>query len=172
MGLAWLKLKTNYMTTLSMRMGLELNLDRESEDYSDSLLNSYGRAGSRVVRALVVDDLDLHLRLTCRFLRQFGIEADTAQDGEEALKRFRYRNYNFVLMDLNMPRMDGFVTAQKIRALNLSDRPFLIACSASLALNAYERCLAEGLDGYLSKPIKTNDLYDLLEEFNAATKTF
>ena len=158
------------MTTLSMRMGLELNLDRESEDHSDSLLNSYGRSGSRVIRALVVDDLDLHLRLTCRFLRKLGIEADTAQDGEEALKRFRYRNYNFVLLDLNMPRMDGFVTARKIRALNLSERPFLIACSASLALNAYERCLAEGLDGYLSKPIKTNDLYDLLEEFNAARK--
>ena len=158
------------MTTLSMRMGLELNLDRESEDHSDSLLNSYGRSGSRVIRALVVDDLDLHLRLTCRFLRKLGIEADTAHDGEEALKRFRYRNYNFVLLDLNMPRMDGFVTARKIRALNLSDRPFLIACSASLALNARERCLAEGLDGYLSKPIKTNDLYDLLEEFNAARK--
>jgi CheY-like chemotaxis protein len=149
---------------------LELNLDRESEDYSDSLLDGYERSGSRVVRALVVDDLDLHLRLTCRFLRKLGIEADTAKDGEEALKRFRYRNYNFVLLDLNMPRMDGFVTARKIRALNLSDRPFLVACSASLALNAHERCLAEGLDGYLSKPIRTNDLHDLLEEFHAVRK--
>ena len=170
MGLAWLKLMTIYMTTLSLRMGLELNLDRESEDYSDSLLDGSRRSGARVIRALVVDDLDLHLRLTCRFLRQFGIEADTAHDGEDALKRFRYRNYNFVLLDLNMPRMDGFVTAQKIRALNLSDRPFLVACSASLALNAHERCLAEGLDGYLSKPIRTDDLRDLLEEFHAVRK--
>lgn len=69
-----------------------------------------------------------------------------------------------------MPRMDGFVTARKIRALNLSDRPFLVACSASLALNAHERCLAEGLDGYLSKPIRTDDLQDLLEEFHAVRK--
>ena len=78
MGLAWLKLMTIYMTTLSLRMGLELNLDRESEDYSDSLLDGSRRSGARVIRALVVDDLDLHLRLTCRFLRQFGIEADTS----------------------------------------------------------------------------------------------
>lgn len=157
------------MTTLSMKMGLELNLEREIEDYSNSLSRNAGRSGSRVVvRALVVDDLDLHLRLTCRFLRQFGIEADTAHDGEEALNRFRYRNYNFVLLDLNMPRMDGFTTARKIRALNLSERPFLVACSASLALNAHERCLSEGLDGYLSKPIKTDDLCDLLEKFKAS----
>lgn len=158
------------MAILSMRMGLELNLEPESEDCSDSLTLGARRSGARMIRTLVVDDLDLHLRLTCRFLRQFGIEADMAHNGEEALKRFRYRNYNFVLLDLNMPRMDGFVTARKIRALNLSERPFLVACSASLALNAHERCLAEGLDGYLSKPIRTDDLSDLLEEFNATRK--
>lgn len=123
---------------------------------------------SKAIRALVVDDLDLHSKLTLRFLNRVGVKADVALNGEEALKKFQSCPYNLVFLDLNMPYMDGFTTTRKIRELQLPERPFLVACSASIAINARERCLREGFDAYLPKPIHPEDLLDVMDQFRSS----
>ncbi len=163
------------MNRLSLLMGLGLELEPEQEvnterSFGPNANESSQNTQSRQIKALVVDDVNLHLRLTTRFLSRVGIHADTAANGEQALQRFRYRAYNLVLLDLNMPRMDGFKTARKILELPLAERPFLVACSASLALNARERCLSEGMDAYLPKPIHPEDLLDVLDQFKESRK--
>lgn len=126
---------------------------------------------SKAIRALVVDDLDLHCKLTLRYLNRVGVKADTAMNGSEALRKFQTCAYNLVFLDLNMPHMDGFTTTRKIRELQLAERPFLVACSASIAINARERCLSEGFDAYLPKPIHPEDLLDIMDQFRSSRLT-
>lgn len=157
-----------------MSLNLGINLYEEEAETNSSPASNYSKtptqivassSKSKAIRALVVDDLDLHCKLTLRFLNRVGVKADTAMNGAEALEKFQTCPYNLVFLDLNMPHMDGFTTTRKIRELPLAERPFLVACSASIAINARERCLSEGFDAYLPKPIHPEDLLDVMDHF-------
>ena len=118
--------------------------------------------GSRGLHVLLVEDNAVNQRLAMRLLEKAGFSATEAWNGEEALSLLRRadRPYDLVLMDLQMPVLDGFATTRIIREEERAGGGHLpiIAMTAHAMQGARERCLAAGLDGYVSKPVRQETL--------------
>jgi len=122
-----------------------------------------GRLGGRV---LVVDDNSVNRKILARQLELAGTSADMAAGGEEALAMWRSRSYDLMLADLQMPDMDGFELARRIRqgeASTGSARLPILAVTASALESEEERSRAAGMDGFITKPIGIEQLKATLE---------
>ena len=115
--------------------------------------------GTGSVRILVAEDNAINRLVALAQLQKLGFEADAVTDRREAADAADTGRYDLVLMDCEMPVMDGFEATRRIRASEHCDIP-IIALTASAMSEDRERCLAEGMSGYLSKPV---DLERLLE---------
>ena len=116
-------------------------------------------------RILLVEDFEPNVIITGRYLRVFGYTFDVARNGHEAIDCARQGNYAAILMDVQMPNMDGFEACQHIRKQELSDgrtRTPIIAMTAHALIGDRERCLEAGMDDYLSKPFKASELEEKL----------
>jgi CheY-like chemotaxis protein len=104
---------------------------------------------------LVAEDNRVNQMVAVRMLERQGHRAAVAANGLEALDRFRTGTYHLILMDMQMPEMDGLQATREIRRLELgSDRHIpILAMTANALPGDRERCLDSGMDGYLSKPI-------------------
>jgi CheY-like chemotaxis protein len=113
------------------------------------------------LRILVVEDNRVNQTVAVRTLRKMGLEAVTANDGEEALSMLAEPLFDLVLMDVQMPKMDGLETTRLIREreeeLQLP-RLIIIAMTAHALSGDRERCLEGGMDGYITKPLSVADL--------------
>jgi signal transduction histidine kinase/CheY-like chemotaxis protein/HPt (histidine-containing phosphotransfer) domain-containing protein len=109
------------------------------------------REGSLV---LVVEDHPVNRTVVCSQLETIGFQADTANDGQEAIELFRQSRYGIVLTDLNMPRMDGMDLARAIRdeESHGSGRVPIVALTASVMQGEPEKCRAAGMDDFAAKP--------------------
>jgi signal transduction histidine kinase/CheY-like chemotaxis protein len=115
------------------------------------------------LRILLAEDNVINQRVAQLMLRQLGHLTDTAADGREALDALRRQRYDVVLLDLQMPEMDGLETARHIRAeWPAAERPRLIAMTASTLRADREACLAAGIDDYLTKPVELEALRAVL----------
>lgn len=111
------------------------------------------------LRILLVEDIAVNQKVALKMLRQLGYRADVANDGEEALAALQRQPYDVVLMDVQMPRMDGLDATRRIcreRAVGL--RPWIIAMTAHARPENREECLQAGMNDYLSKPIRLEAL--------------
>lgn len=115
---------------------------------------------SSTMKILVVDDSHINRRVALRLLEKLNIHADAANSGFEALDRVQTETYDVILMDMQMPEMDGLETTQKIRQLHLTKRPFIIALTANAFDSDRERCLQAGMDEFLTKPFVFEDLQE------------
>ena len=119
------------------------------------------------LRVLLAEDNVVNRKLAVRLLENFGCTVKTAENGIRALECLREGSYDLVLLDIQMPEMDGFETIAAIRkqeSANGSHLP-VIALTAHSMTGDRERCLAAGMDDYLSKPIRTDALRNVLERF-------
>ena len=117
--------------------------------------------GSRAV--LVVDDNTIMLRLIAAQLALLGYRADTVESGHVALERLSSGRYDAILMDVQMPGIDGLETTRRLRVLEGSRRHTpVIAVTASEATDTRARCLAAGMDDFLAKPVRAGHLGELL----------
>lgn len=128
-----------------------------------------GQALGGVTRQLlVVEDNEINRELMARFLAYNDLEVDYAADGEEAVAKVRDKQYDLVFMDCQMPNMDGFEATVEIRKLEqqqMRGRLTIVALTASAMAADKERCLAAGMDAYLSKPIKKENILDALKQW-------
>jgi CheY-like chemotaxis protein len=109
---------------------------------------------SRRPRVLVVDDMETNRFLLEVFLRRNGFEPKLAAGGEEAVRLTREQQFDAILMDLQMPGMDGLTATKQIReAEALGRRTPIIALTASITKGTREQCLAAGMDEHLTKPL-------------------
>jgi CheY-like chemotaxis protein len=122
-------------------------------------------------RVLVVEDNAANLKVTVRMVERLGYRADVAANGAEAVNMLKGLQYDAVLMDCQMPEMDGYEATRLIRAGEAAGRHVpIIAMTAAALAGDRERCLAAGMDDYISKPVKLHVVAALLERWIALPK--
>ncbi len=133
----------------------------------DSLAD--GREPMVCLRVLLAEDNAVNQRLAMRFLEKRGHIVALAENGREAVAAVAKESFDLVLMDVQMPEMDGFEATATIREKEKGTgrRQSIIALTAHAMKGDRERCLAAGMDGYLSKPIRPEELDTLLETYSA-----
>lgn len=116
------------------------------------------------LRVLVADDNLVNQKVTIFQLRQLGYQTDVAANGAEVLELMTNNSYDFILMDCQMPILDGYATTQAIRDRELTSdtHTIIIAMTASAMTADRDRCLAAGMDDYLSKPCRKEQLREKL----------
>jgi len=117
-------------------------------------------------RVLIVEDNAANLKVAMRMVERLGYRADKAGNGVEAVRVLDRMNYDAVLMDCQMPEMDGYEATRQIRRHEKEGRHTpIIAMTASAMAGDRERCLAAGMDDYISKPIKLHVVAAVLERW-------
>jgi CheY-like chemotaxis protein len=115
------------------------------------------------LRILLAEDNVVNQKLALRLLSQMGYQADLAKDGLEVLKSLEDQEYDVILMDVQMPEMDGLQATREICARWAKDEhPSIIAMTAYALEGDRQKCLEAGMDDYLSKPIRVDDLAKVL----------
>jgi two-component system, sensor histidine kinase and response regulator len=115
---------------------------------------------------LIVEDNEMNQRVIGKMLTQLGFRSKIVSSGEEALKEIKNQSFSLILMDCEMPGMDGFDTTRKIRAIEgTAPRIPIIAVTAYAQRRDKEKCEASGMDGYLTKPLTLETLKKVLHEW-------
>jgi CheY-like chemotaxis protein len=117
------------------------------------------------LRILLAEDNVVNQKLALRLLQQMGYRADLASNGVEAIESLERQRYDVVLMDVQMPEMDGLEASRRITAKwKQHERPRLVAMTANAMQGDREACLAAGMDDYVTKPIRVDALVEALNQ--------
>jgi CheY-like chemotaxis protein len=126
-------------------------------------------APQRIVgHVLLVEDNFVNQKVAVRFLERLGCSVEVANNGAEGVAAFQRQPFDIVLMDLQMPVMDGMAATRKMRELETLGHVPIIALTANAMSGDRERCEAAGMDGYLTKPIEVDRLRSILIKFGLA----
>ncbi len=121
-------------------------------------------AANHPCKLLVAEDKLTNQLVIVNILDRLGYKPDLVRNGEEAIEAVNKQDYDIVLMDMNMPVMDGLEAARLIRKME-SKQPIIIALTANALKGDEQDCLDAGMDDYISKPIRLEDLMDKLEKW-------
>ncbi len=126
------------------------------------------RAKKQTGRVLLAEDNIVNQKLALKILEKFGFKADAAANGQEAVEALELVAYDLVLMDVEMPVMDGYDATMMIRSgktgVLVPDVP-IIAMTAHAMVGVKEKCMESGMNDYISKPVKPNILLEALEKY-------
>ena len=114
----------------------------------------------------MAEDNAINQRVGKLILQRAGYNIDLVSDGNEALEAHRAKPYDLILMDCQMPTMDGFEASRQIRMLE-HPQPVIIAVTANALVGERERCLNAGMDDYLSKPFQAEQLVSVVKKWVA-----
>jgi signal transduction histidine kinase/CheY-like chemotaxis protein/tetratricopeptide (TPR) repeat protein len=122
------------------------------------------------LRILLAEDNVVNQKLALRLLQQMGYRADLASNGIEAIECLARQTYDVVLMDVQMPEMDGLEATRRIvQRWPATERPRIVAMTANAMQGDREACLAAGMDDYVTKPIRVDELVRALQQTPART---
>ncbi len=121
------------------------------------------------LRILLAEDNAVNQKLALRLLSMMGYRADVAANGLEAIQALERQEYDVIFMDVQMPEMDGLEATRQIikrwpEQLPTGRRPTIIAMTANAMQGDRERCIEAGMDDYISKPIRNEELIRTLEQ--------
>jgi CheY-like chemotaxis protein len=117
---------------------------------------------------LVADDNTVNQKVASMMLKRLGYTVDIVANGVEVLQALETRSYDIIFLDVQMPEMDGDEAARRIRdqwSTNEPARPRLIAMTGNAMQGDRERCLAAGMDDYITKPVRVEKLQAVLERW-------
>jgi PAS domain S-box-containing protein len=155
-------------------------------DLFDAIMNSLGLSGirntsldkpgslqknKRELNVLLAEDNIVNQTLATRLLQKFGHQVEVAGNGRIAVEKWQAGQYDLILMDVDMPELNGFDATARIRELErpLNSRVPIVGLTAHAMQGSREECLAAGMDGYLSKPIDTDALWAQLQSIGSST---
>jgi two-component system sensor histidine kinase/response regulator len=127
--------------------------------------------GLRGARVLLVEDNDINQEIAAEMLQQLGVEVDVVSNGAEALARVQASAYGLVLMDLQMPVMDGLAATRAIRALPGFGMLPIVAMTANVMATDRVRCLEAGMNDHLPKPVEPDALRATLLRWISGSQT-
>ncbi len=129
-------------------------------------------ARDQPLRILLAEDNLINQKVMLQMLKKLGHQADIAADGLEVLQAVEVQTYDVILMDVQMPKMDGLEAAKAIRQHSPSaGQPCIIAITAYALEGDRKKCLDAGMDNYLSKPVKLEDLRSALESCSSIARS-
>jgi len=134
----------------------------------DAMMTSYTIPGHASV--LVVEDNAMNQELMKHLLSGWGLQFNIAANGYEAIDLLQEHHYHLILMDIQMPLMDGYSTADHIRQELQLDTP-IIAMTAHALAGEKERCIQHGMNDYIAKPVREDDLHQLIAKFISINKS-
>lgn len=127
---------------------------------------AHSPAPARNLSILLAEDNIINQKVALRMLERLGYKAHVVKNGLEVLASLQKQPFDIILMDVQMPEMDGIVATQQIREnTDLYYQPYIIALTANALKGDRERFLAAGMDGYLSKPVRMEDLATAIEGY-------
>lgn len=149
---------TSFTVSMKLCPGTSSVARRSDPRSSDSpSLLTLGALAKR--RILLVEDNAINRMIVTTYLKKLGVAVDVAVDGEQALAAHHKQPYDLILMDCQMPLMDGFEACRRVRAAEISDHRIpIVALTANAFQGDREACLKAGMDDYLSKPVSGDDL--------------
>lgn len=143
---------------LSFKIGSIIPSDSSFDSFNQVKVSFKGK------RILLVEDNEMNILVALQFINDLEITADIARSGEEAVALAQKNQYDLILMDLQMPFMDGYEASQQIRGSGNNEVP-IIAQTASCLSEIKEEVANSGMNGVLLKPYSPDDLYIILEKF-------
>ena len=146
----------SYETTDSRMAGL-------IKSYNKNALPGENQTKQRLkgIKVLAAEDNKMNQLLLTTLFEQWGVKADMASDGREALEKAIANNYDLILMDIHMPVMDGYEAAGKLRQQQKNACP-VFAMTANVMAGEKEKCIQAGMNGYIAKPVNGTELFSLL----------
>jgi CheY-like chemotaxis protein len=138
-------------------------LQGDDGNYAAVVSKVHAQAAASPLNILVAEDNLLNQKVALRMLEKLGYQTDLARDGIEALEMAQKNEYDIILMDIQMPRMDGLAaTEELIKRFGNGKRPLIIGMTAHAANEERDCGLAAGMDDYLTKPIQLVKLKEVL----------
>jgi CheY-like chemotaxis protein len=146
---------------------LSQSFDRREVSYrgAASLMFDPSFASRLPLRILMADDNRVNQKVGSRFLEKLGYHAEVVGNGLEVLQALERQPYDIVFMDVQMPEMDGYEAARQLRRRWTGDRPRIIAMTGNAMQGDREKCLDAGMDDYIAKPVRVEDLRNTLERW-------
>jgi len=132
------------------------------KDLTDKISTDFAK--KYPLRILIAEDNITNAQIASMFLKKMGYKTDVAKNGQDALEMVSEVNYDLIFMDVQMPVMDGLEATRMIR-LCLNEQPVIIAMTANAMQGDRQECLQAGMDDYISKPIKIEEMNKMLEQW-------
>jgi len=133
----------------------------------------------RDIQILLVEDYPTNQQVALRHLSKAGYQVDLAEDGKQAVEAYRRKGYDLILMDIQMPVMDGYEATREIRKLETHDSTTqllnhipIIAMTAHATKGVRERCLEAGMDDYIAKPLRRKELLAMVDKWSRTIDDF
>ena len=142
-------------------------MSQASQERSGSHQAATAHASRAAANILVVDDNPVNQKLAVLMLKRMGYTVDIAENGLEAVEAVSRKPYQVVLMDVQMPIMDGYQATAEIRRREGTHHTPIIALTASVMPPGEDQCRAAGMDGYVTKPVDWDDVAALLEHWTS-----
>jgi PAS domain S-box-containing protein len=138
---------------------LPATLESENEQLPEAIAQIRGHV------VLIAEDNDINVALTRAMLHKRGLQTAVARNGSEAVQMAQDNDYAAILMDCQMPELDGYEATRRIRGLENGHRVPIIALTAHSMAGDRERCIAVGMDDYLPKPIRVDQLEEVIKRW-------
>jgi len=125
------------------------------------------KIGGKILRVLLVEDYQTNQQVAAMHLEGAGFKVELAENGRQAVEAYKSRSCDIILMDIQMPEMDGYEATRLIREFEQEkeDRTPIIAMTAHASEEDREKCLTAGMDDFISKPLRRRDLLNILEKW-------
>lgn len=161
-GDIWIEESDEPGTTFIFTASFKLNNDEGSSQFDQQQKKNR----STPLRILIAEDNEVNLLVLSRMVEKKGHFVDRVTDGVEAVEKVKRSAYDIVFMDVHMPRLDGFEATRAIKELSDPEAcPYIVAVTANAVRGDRDRCLKAGMDDYVSKPIKSESIMQVMERY-------